>query len=212
MITKESTQKHLYKYEALTAVTTESDDYAVVGTVEVWDMIKKSLAFKATTKDLVFKIEGYLDPGKTLAAVTITEFTITAGLTHMILIEAMYAYLKISVKPASSGQNGTANVYYFGDRTSHTPPRIAFAYEALAVTNAAAVGMTRATMDSALEAIVTFEDNPVRVRWDGTAPTTSEGHLFQSGNSLTLNNGVNLLNFKAIATGSSAKMKITYSR
>ena len=82
----------------------------------------------------------------------------------------------------------------------------AIGFQAITVTNAAAVSLT----SSGTRAIVSVEGNSVRVRWDGTAPTTSVGHLLASGAMIELT-GNDLATFKAIAVGADAIISVTYS-
>jgi hypothetical protein len=82
----------------------------------------------------------------------------------------------------------------------------AIGFQTLTVTNAAAVSLTY----TGTHAIVSVESNSIRVRWDGTAPTTAVGHLLPAGSMLELT-GNDLATFKAIATGSDATISVTYS-
>lgn len=90
----------------------------------------------------------------------------------------------------------------------------AFAYEAITVSSTA-IGPTLTTIfpsgkQAASEAFITVETNPVRWRADGTDPTSSEGHLLQAGDSLSIFGTVNLKNLKFIRTGSDATLRVTY--
>lgn len=61
------------------------------------------------------------------------------------------------------------------------------------------------------KAFITVETAELRFRIDGTGPTSSEGHLLEPGESITLHNYAQIVKFKAIRTGStSAVLKITY--
>jgi hypothetical protein len=69
---------------------------------------------------------------------------------------------------------------------------------------------TTATMN-AVEALLTVETNPMRFTLDGTAPTTTVGHLLNPGDSLVVSGIGNLKRFKAIRTGAaSATVAVTY--
>lgn len=88
---------------------------------------------------------------------------------------------------------------------------VAVGYEALNVTNAAAVALA-AVPANATRATVTVEDAEIRVRWDGTAPTTAQGHLAEPFDEVTLMNRTDILNFRAIATtATAANLRVTYS-
>ena len=191
--------------------TTSDNGYVVLDTVDCWQYTQKGFGFLATTNALTVKLEVAPLPGSPVS-VTLGTVDLTPGINRSIVLESMFANMTFSVKPKVAGQHGTlaGSVYLSQDPISTRMSPIG--YESIAVTNAAAVGFTVATADSAVEAFVTVEDNPIRVRWDGTAPTTSEGHILQSGDTLILTGGFDLYNFKAIATTSSAAvLKVTYS-
>lgn len=83
-------------------------------------------------------------------------------------------------------------------------------YEAITVANTAKT-LTAGTYGSAQKAIMTLETAQIRVRFDGTAPTTSEGHLVEVGDVITLNAGSQMSTFQAIRTGAtSGVLKVTY--
>ncbi len=194
--------------DQLTSVNT----YVTVGTVQAWGAVKKRFLFSVATNNLTVKLIGYLDPAGVLAGVTIGEFNILAGDTHAVLVDTMYGAIAVQVKPTAGGVHGTLTTYYMQDESEHTPQRHPFAKESITVTNAAAVGFTRDTLDSALEVLVTVEDNPIRVWYDGSTPTTTVGHLLNSGDSIILTGGISALNFLAIASGGNAILRVTFSR
>lgn len=87
----------------------------------------------------------------------------------------------------------------------------AVGYEALNVTNAAAVALA-AIPASATKATITVEDAEIRVRWDGTAPTTAHGHLAEPFDEITLMNRTDIVNARFIATtATAANLRVTYS-
>jgi len=90
-----------------------------------------------------------------------------------------------------------------------------FAYESVTVSSTA-VGLPSASTYSSyrlLKAYITVEDAGVRWRIDGTAPTAIEGHLLNSGDTLSLEDPVSIANFKAIrSTTTDAKLRVTYFR
>lgn len=66
---------------------------------------------------------------------------------------------------------------------------------------------------SAKFATITVETNPIRVRFDGTAPTSTNGHLFQPGAVIELLSQGQIQNFRAIRASSAtgdATLMITY--
>jgi hypothetical protein len=120
---------------------------------------------------------------------------------------------RVSVKPAVAGAHGSCTwQLILNDQVLSAEYRGAFTYESLTITSGAAVPLTLATFDGALTANITVENNPIRVRWDGTAPTTTEGHLLQSGDQLKLDFTADIWHFKAIATGADSKLRVTYSK
>lgn len=92
----------------------------------------------------------------------------------------------------------------------------AYAYQAIAPTSAAAIGLTAATVaagSGAKQMYCTVETASVRYRWDaGGTPTTSEGHLVAAGGSITLGETNSITNFKVIAVSTTAAVKCTLSR
>jgi hypothetical protein len=84
-------------------------------------------------------------------------------------------------------------------------------YGSLTVTNAAIVTLDRVKLYRVVNCTITVEGNPIRFRVDGGEPTISEGHLLQDGDGLVIDSGVDSLNFKCIATGAPATLRVTYS-
>lgn len=81
----------------------------------------------------------------------------------------------------------------------------AFAGEKITVSSSA-VGFTAATFQpttggGADRVLVTVEDQPVRLRYDGTSPTASVGHLLQPGDSITLTGTDSVANAEFIRSG-----------
>jgi hypothetical protein len=86
----------------------------------------------------------------------------------------------------------------------------AFAYESITVADTAK-SLTAATYTTGVKkAFITLETAQIRWRIDGTAPTSAEGHLLETTQSLTLNGYSQIVLFKAIRTGSSGTIKVTY--
>ena len=87
----------------------------------------------------------------------------------------------------------------------------ACAFESVTVTDSA-IGLTSGTYGDATKAEMTLETAQIRVRKDGTNPTSSEGHLVEIGDTVVLKSAADLATFKAIRTGStSGVLKVTYS-
>lgn len=102
-------------------------------------------------------------------------------------------------------------------------------YEAITVSTAS-IGLTASTLTAGTvigdsggntyidvkrmdEVMITVEANPLRFRLDGTAPTSSEGHLLQPGDALTITGFSNLSKLRFIRQGSAdATLRVTYYR
>lgn len=87
----------------------------------------------------------------------------------------------------------------------------AFDDEVITVADSA-IGLTAGTYLTATKAEMTLETAQIRVRKDGSDPTTSVGHLVEVGDQIVLNSASDIANFKAIRTGStSGELIVTYS-
>ena len=85
-----------------------------------------------------------------------------------------------------------------------------FAYESITVANSA-IGLTSGTYSDATRAEMTLETAQIRFRMDGTNPTSSEGHLVEVGDTITLDSAAQIADFLAIRTDStSGVLKVTY--
>lgn len=87
-------------------------------------------------------------------------------------------------------------------------------FESITVTGSA-VGFTAANLKSDTSKVwkvfLTLETAEIRFRLDGTAPTSAEGHIMSSGDTLELTDPDGISNFKAIKTGgTSGVLKVTY--
>ena len=191
--------------------TTTVDTYEVIGTVGTSGLPGLCNTIAVTTNNLLFKFE-YTRDGTNWVA-SIEDFPISAAATAQLSAQRHAMMYRVSVKPAVAGSHGSCT-WQLGLTDIVLPPeyRAAFTYEALTITNAAAVPLTLATFDGAFTANITVEDNPIRVRWDGGNPTTAIGHLLQSGDQLKLDFTADIWHFRAIATGGNASIKVTYSR
>ena len=83
------------------------------------------------------------------------------------------------------------------------------AYESISVSSVAVI-LTVATYGPRPHAVITVEDNSIRFRLDGTAPTATEGHLAEPGDVIHLHNHDQLEDFQAIRTGADAVLKCSY--
>lgn len=97
----------------------------------------------------------------------------------------------------------------------------AYAYESITVADTA-IGLTLATLqfDDAQsvkqypkQVFITVEDGQIRWRYDGTDPTSSEGHISNPNDGIIVKGTTKIKNFKAIRkTTTSAKLRVTYER
>lgn len=83
-------------------------------------------------------------------------------------------------------------------------------YESITVTASAPATLTVNKRTTYKMAYLTCENNPIRYRLDGIAPTATEGHTLAAGADLKLKNKDVMAQFKAIATGADAILKVSY--
>jgi hypothetical protein len=91
-----------------------------------------------------------------------------------------------------------------------------FAKEILVVSDTA-VGFTASKFApkagaEATYALVTVEDDDIRYWLDGSAPTSSLGHLVPDGNTFEIHGPDNIRNFRAIRTNTDATLQVSYFR
>jgi len=92
-----------------------------------------------------------------------------------------------------------------------TPRKDAAVHESLTV-DATVGGVGFATHAANIYALVTAETAQVRFTVDGTAPTTTVGHLLNPGDTLELDSNEDIDAFRAIRTGAaSGVLKATFS-
>jgi len=90
-------------------------------------------------------------------------------------------------------------------------PGISNGYESLTVDNTSGGVALASVATNADHARLTLETAQIRFRVDGTAPTSSEGHLLEVGDVLALEGKGELQKFRAIRTGgTSGVLKVTY--
>lgn len=77
-----------------------------------------------------------------------------------------------------------------------------FSFQALTVsTTSVALTATVGQLNSH-RAVISVEDAPIRFRYDGTAPTSTVGHVLYPGDKLILEGRANISQFRAIRSGS----------
>jgi hypothetical protein len=88
----------------------------------------------------------------------------------------------------------------------------AVGYESITVADTAIGLSVTSGGGSVISSVVcTLETAQVRFRTDGTNPTTTEGHLLETGQQLTLADQTSVIKFKAIRTGAvSGVLKCSY--
>lgn len=96
-----------------------------------------------------------------------------------------------------------------------------FAYESITVADTA-IGCTAATIKpggtgnssrEATKAVITVETAQIRYRYDGTDPTSIEGHILNNNDALVLIGYDAISKFRTIRTGvTSGVIKVTYER
>ena len=88
----------------------------------------------------------------------------------------------------------------------------AAAYESITIDNTVGgKGFTLAKYGTNVYAFITVETAQIRFTLDGTAPTTTVGHLLNAGDVLELDSNADIVSFRAIRTGAtSATIHVTY--
>lgn len=99
---------------------------------------------------------------------------------------------------------------------TNAPSLVAFAFEEISVSSTA-IGFTAATAfpdgrKGADMAVVTIEDDAIRYRDDGLAPTATVGHPAAVNTSLTVCGAASLKRFLAIRQTTDADINVTYYR
>ena len=85
-----------------------------------------------------------------------------------------------------------------------------YAYESITVAGTA-IGFTAATMDQAVEALVTVEAGAVRFRADGTDPTAAVGHVLEVGDVLKVRSQNDLQKIRFIRRDAvSATLRVSF--
>ncbi len=78
------------------------------------------------------------------------------------------------------------------------------------LTPTASTGFTAATYGNARRAECTVDGGTIRVWRDGTAPSSTVGHLYADGSHFTIVGRNNLSKFRAITASSSPKIHVDY--
>lgn len=191
--------------------TNTTDLYEVVATLKAADLANWFHTMVASVQNALVKIE--YSRNDTTYYTVVTDMPITAAATAYFTHVQNASNVRISVKNAGAGQNTTiAWTVAASQLPISSEYRWAFTHEAKTVTNAAVVSLTQATYLDAALAIITVENNTIKVRWDGSDPTTTTGHTLQAGDTLKLELTGDIYHFRAIASGADAIIRVTYSR
>jgi len=191
--------------------STSIDTYVVVDTMFCGRSLTHIDAVTTTVNNLLCKVEGTRDGISWF--VLVEDFPCPKDVTTRISYITAIRHIRVSFKPEVAGNHGAYMLQHTDTEVELDPAyRFAFAYESKTVTSAVAVSLTPTTFQDAFVAFITVENNPIRVRYDGTAPTSTEGHYISPGDMMRLDLSLDLFHFKAIATSGDAKILVTYSR
>ena len=163
------------------------------------------------SKSANIKILGSYD-GASYNFYLLPAVTLAAGSSAQLEVASFFASLQILAESTTTNQATTLNAQVVA--TSHIVDDTDYAtqFETINVTSSAVSTLTQSKCINASTAFITVETNPVRVRWDGGAPTNSVGHLVNTGDDLQLTSVSDLVNFQAIGSTGAAVLQVTYSR
>ena len=149
---------------------------------------------------LVTRINRYIGTAAEIAAMTLTD--IPTGSTFF---ESDTGILKILNAAGALVEAPSESVQLSGSNAQES--------EAVTVDNTAGgVALTPAKYAGCRSAFITVEDAQLRWTIDGTAPTTTVGHVANPADIIDLVSAEDMAAFRAIRTGStSAKLYCTYS-
>ena len=84
-------------------------------------------------------------------------------------------------------------------------------FEVITVTTGAAIGLSTTVYTSkTMRALMTVENGSFRYRYDKVNPTTTIGHVVNSGDIIGINGYPNMSQFKMIAISGTATVMVTY--
>lgn len=89
---------------------------------------------------------------------------------------------------------------------------VAFNFESVTVTTTSTAITYQVGDMHGFRAVISCEDQPVRFRYDGGAPTSTSGHLLNPGDRLTVEGRQNVERFRAIrdsTAAASAVLRVT---
>lgn len=191
-------------------LTTSGTDFVVLCDFACTIVPVKRLAIQVGIADADIQVWTYVDKYQ-LVGILAGQCTIRAGDSHILIVDVPCDSMVIKVKPTIPGTTIRVGGGYAGASSSYSQVTT-MAYESLTVTNSAITTLTRDLMSTVWTAMITVEDNPIRFRTDGGDPTLTEGHLIQAGDTININTTFDALNFKCIAIGNAAKIRVSYSR
>lgn len=201
---------------------TTSDDNATVYTWITTFMGLKIIHLTAVDNDILYTIMGSYD-GINFPKTIASTATLKAGNEIYITNSNFYAAIQISAQSAVTNSPGTLELQCIAtsmgangssssgsDSNSNGPSAINF--ERIELNSTSDTMLSPAVYADATDAMISIEGNQIRVRWDGTAPTTTVGHLLQSGDILQLDNTTDINRFMAISITGSSVLDVTYSK
>lgn len=104
-----------------------------------------------------------------------------------------------------------ATVFRFGDADGRAFESISVSTVAIGPTATTLIkGVAATRVERANRGVFTIETNSIRIRYDGTAPTASEGHLMTAGDSFIVEGADNLSRLLMIRASADATIKATY--
>ena len=74
----------------------------------------------------------------------------------------------------------------------------AYNFETVSITTSSTTITSTVGLMNAHRAVITCEGDQIRFRYDGTAPTSTVGHILNPGDKLILEGRSNILSFRAI--------------
>jgi hypothetical protein len=87
-----------------------------------------------------------------------------------------------------------------------------YAYESITVATTA-IGFTVTNITNCKRVYITAETATMRFRYDGTDPTSSEGHILRPDDIIIIEGYSNIESFRAIRTGAtSGKLLVSFER
>jgi hypothetical protein len=91
-----------------------TNDYVTVGSVDVAVLRTKTFRFTAADNDLLVNVLGSLDGGATYDQAVDADVAVSSGATVTKTYTGAYTHMRIQVKAAAGGSQGTLSTKFFG--------------------------------------------------------------------------------------------------